>query len=34
VRSVTGTGGQLRYDGKTVELNLKPGESRSFGPQL
>jgi len=34
VRSVTGTGGQLRYAGKTIDLNLKPGESRTFGPQL
>jgi len=34
VRSVNGTGGQLSYGGKTVALNLKPGESRSFGPQL
>ena len=34
VRSVTGTGGRLSYAGKTVELKLKPGESRSFGPNL
>ena len=34
IRSVTGTAGQLRYGSKTVDLNLQPGESRSFGPQL
>lgn len=34
VRSVSGTGGQLRYGAKTVALALKPGESRTFGPQL
>jgi alpha-L-fucosidase 2 len=30
VRSVTGTGGKASYGGKTVELNLKPGESRTL----
>lgn len=34
VRSVTGTGGTLRYGGKIVALNLKPGESRTYGAQL
>jgi alpha-L-fucosidase 2 len=34
VRSVTGTGGKARYAGRTVELNLKPGGSRTFGPAL
>ena len=34
VRSVTGTGGKIRYGDKTVELNLKPGESRTVGPTL
>jgi alpha-L-fucosidase 2 len=34
VRSVTGTSGQISYEGKTVSLNLKPGESRTWGPQL
>jgi alpha-L-fucosidase 2 len=34
VRSVTGTGGTVRYAGKTVALNLKPGDSRTLGAQL
>jgi alpha-L-fucosidase 2 len=34
VRSVTGTGGTLRYGSKTVALTLKPGESRTFGPEF
>lgn len=34
VRSVNGTGGKLRYCGKTVDLNLKPGESRTLGSTL
>ena len=34
VRSVSGSGGRLRYGDKLVELNLKPGESRTLGPQL
>jgi len=34
VRSVAGTGGTVRYAGKIVALNLKPGESRTLGAQL
>ncbi|AOS44247.1 hypothetical protein Verru16b_01308 [Lacunisphaera limnophila] len=34
VRSVTGTGGSLRYGDKIVAVDLKPGESRTFGPSL
>jgi alpha-L-fucosidase 2 len=34
VRSVTGTGGTVCYAGKTVALNLKPGDSRTLGAQL
>jgi len=34
VRSVTGTGGKIRYGDRTVDLNLKPGESRTVGPIL
>jgi alpha-L-fucosidase 2 len=32
VRGITGTGGQVRYAGKTIELNLKPGESHHLSP--
>jgi alpha-L-fucosidase 2 len=31
VRSVSGNGGRLSYHGKTVDLGLKPGESRTLG---
>jgi alpha-L-fucosidase 2 len=34
IRSLTGTGGTVRYSGRTVNLNLKPGESRTLGPTL
>ncbi|HEY4299896.1 MAG TPA: glycoside hydrolase family 95 protein [Candidatus Didemnitutus sp.] len=34
VRSVNGTGGAVRYGGRTASLGLKPGESRTFGPNL
>ena len=34
VRSVSGTGGKVGYAGKTIDLGLKPGESRTFGPEL
>ena len=34
VRSVTGALGRVSYAGRTVELNLKPGGSRTFGPGL
>jgi alpha-L-fucosidase 2 len=34
IRSITGTGGVVRYGGKTVKLGLKPGDSRTFGPGL
>ncbi len=34
VRSVTGTGGTVRYGDKSMNLTLQPGESRTFGPQL
>ncbi|HVU16620.1 MAG TPA: glycoside hydrolase family 95 protein [Candidatus Didemnitutus sp.] len=30
VRSVNGTGGVVRYGGKTIELGLKPGSSRTI----
>lgn len=32
VRSIAGEGGKLRYGDKVVELNLKPGESKTLGP--
>ena len=34
IRSVTGTGGRVRYGERVAILDLKPGESRSLGPQL
>jgi len=34
IRSVTGTGGKVRYGEKVVALTLKPGESRTLGPEL
>jgi alpha-L-fucosidase 2 len=34
IRSTHGTGGVVRYGGKTVALGLKPGESRTLGPGL
>jgi len=34
IRSVAGTGGKVRYGDKVVSLNLKPGQSKSFGPEL
>ena len=34
IRSVTGTGGVVRYGDRAADLNLKPGESKTLGPQL
>ena len=34
IHSVTGSGGKVRYGDKVVILDLKPGESRTLGPQL
>lgn len=34
IRSVTGTATTVRSGAKTIVLNLKPGESRTFGPDL
>jgi len=34
VRSISGTGGVVRYRDKVVSLGLKPGESRTLGPDL
>lgn len=34
IRSTHGTGGVVRYGGQTVALGLKPGDSRTFGPEL
>ena len=34
VRSITGTGGKLRYGGKVVDLNLRPGQSRTLGAEF
>lgn len=34
IRSTTGTGGVVRYGGETVELGLRPGESRTLGAEL
>ncbi len=34
VRSVAGTGGKLRYGDKVVDLGLKPGQAKTFGPAL
>jgi alpha-L-fucosidase 2 len=34
IRSVTGTGGQVRYGDKVVSLDLKPGQSKTLGPSL
>jgi alpha-L-fucosidase 2 len=34
IRSVTGTGGIVRYGGKTMDLNLRPGASRTLGAAL
>ena len=34
VHSVTGTGGQIRYREKVIELQLPPGASRTLGPDL
>jgi len=34
VRSITGTGGQVRYGDKVVSLDLKPGQSKTLGPAL
>jgi alpha-L-fucosidase 2 len=34
IRSVSGTGGKVRYGDKVVELALKLGESRTLGPEV
>ena len=34
IRSISGTGGAVRYGDKVVSLGLKPGESRTLGPDL
>ena len=34
VRSISGTGGVVRYGDKVVNLGLNPGESRTLGPDL
>ena len=34
IRSIAGIGGTVRYGDKTIDLNLKPGESKKLGPQL
>ena len=34
IRSVTGTATTVRSGAKSIVLNLKPGESRTFGPEL
>ena len=34
IRSIAGNGGVVRYHGKLVALNLKPGESKTLGPDL
>jgi alpha-L-fucosidase 2 len=34
IRSVTGTATTVRSGAKSIVLNLKPGESRTFGPDL
>ena len=34
IRSIAGKGGVVRYAGKTLALNLSPGESRDLGSQL
>lgn len=34
IRSIAGQGGKVRYGDKVVDLGLKPGETKTFGPTL
>jgi len=34
ITSVSGTGGKVRYGAKVVDLNLRPGQSKTLGPAL